>query len=574
MAEVHVRGVDVDWTVLLPEARRVDLPTYAFNRQRYWLEAPPGTGDAGGLGLDAADHPLAGAVVRLPDTGGVLFTGRLSLRTHPWLADHAIFDTVVVPGVALVEMAVRAGDEVGCDVLEELVTEAPLVLPAHGAVRVQVRVEGVDASGRYPVSVHGRPEDAPPEAPWTRHAAGFLATAPTTPVPDTELAEWPPPGAAPVDIGPLYASFADAGLDYGPVFQGVRAVWRRGDEVFAEIGLTDAGQQNAADFGLHPALLECALHASTFCTDQDVAPQEGSVLLPFAWNGFSLHATGAVELRVRAVAVGPGEVSLTLADGTGAPVASLASLVFRPISAERLARSRDTVADSLFRVEWGDPTEPDANEQTRTWAVLGTGRRFTGPTPEVFTDVETVVRTASADGAVPAVVFVEAAGTAHTHDPNSGPAAGVLRTVGAWLAEPLLEGTRLVVVTRGAVAVGSEPVDPAAAAVWGLVRSAQAEHPDRIVLVDADDDTASWRALPALPLVDEPQMAVRGGLVHVPRLARVAVEETAPTVLPGTVLVTGGTGVLGRLVVRHLVVVHGVRRLVVVSRSGLGAQGV
>ncbi|MFC4566098.1 SDR family NAD(P)-dependent oxidoreductase, partial [Nocardiopsis mangrovi] len=582
LAEAYVRGIGVDWRRLFAgtEPRRVDLPTYAFQRRRYWLEAPPAAaGDAGGLGLDAADHPLAGAVVRVPETGGALFTGRLSVRTHPWLADHVVFDTVVVPGVALVEMAVRAGGEVGCDCVDELVVEAPLVLPEQGAVRVQIRVDGGDASGRHPLTVHSRPEGAPPDAPWTRNASGVL-TAASEPA-GADLSDWPPPGAVPADTGSLYDGFAAAGLDYGPVFRGVRAVWRRGEEVFAEIGLTSEERGRAGDFGLHPALLECALHASTFCTGQDVASADGDVLLPFSWNGVHLHASGATELRVRAVPAGAGAVSLAMADGTGAPVATLGSLVFRPISAARLARTGDGAADSMFRVAWSAlPSGPDAGEPG--WGLLGPP----GPGPHgrpqaTYADPASLVEDARAGCPIPSAVFFAPGASGPLEGPRrpGDLARETLEAVRSWLSEPALEGSRLVVVTRGAVpAGGAEATDPAAAAVWGLVRAAQAEQPDRIALVDTDADPASQRALAALPVDREPQMAVRAGTALVPRLVRAAgpegVAEASAPDPDGTVFITGGTGSLGALVARHLVADHGARHLVLASRRGPAADGV
>nr|WP_242659687.1 acyltransferase domain-containing protein [Thermostaphylospora chromogena] len=172
-AELHVRGVDVDWAALLPGARRVELPTYAFQRKRYWLAPGPGDrADVSAAGLDPAAHPLLGAVVSLPGDGGLVLTGRLSLTEQPWLADHAVEGTALLPGAALVELALRAGAEVGCDVLDELVVEAPLPLPEHGGVRVRVHVEQAAADGRRPVSLHAAREDAGPDA-WTRHARGF-----------------------------------------------------------------------------------------------------------------------------------------------------------------------------------------------------------------------------------------------------------------------------------------------------------------------------------------------------------------------------------------------------------------
>uniref|UniRef100_UPI00052652DA acyltransferase domain-containing protein n=1 Tax=Streptomyces sp. NRRL F-525 TaxID=1463861 RepID=UPI00052652DA len=263
MAELFVRGVAVDWTGMLPEgsAGQVDLPTYAFDHQHYWLQTAPAT-DAVALGQATADHPMIGAVVVVPETGGVLCTSRLSLRTHPWLADHAVDDTVLVPGTGLVELAVRAGDEVGCGTLDELVIEAPLVLPEQGGVRVQVTVGGPDEDGARTVAVYSAREDATGDTgteAWTRHATGTL-TATDAPAPGFDFTAWPPPGAEQVPVEGGYDLLAAAGYGYGPVFQGVRAVWRRGEELFAEVALPEEQRDSAARFGIHPALLDAALH--------------------------------------------------------------------------------------------------------------------------------------------------------------------------------------------------------------------------------------------------------------------------------------------------------------------------
>ncbi|ANN16109.1 hypothetical protein SD37_10985 [Amycolatopsis orientalis] len=511
-AELHRRGVPVDWEPAFDGPRtRVDLPTYPFQHQRFWLDAGTGTGDVTAAGLAAADHPLLGAVVRLPEDDGVALTARLSLATHPWLADHVVFDKTVVPGVALVELAIRAGDEVGHSVLDELVIESPLVLPDREGRQLRVRVRPPDAHGRRALAIHSRPDKAEPDAEWTRHASGFLVTAGAAA--GFEYAEWPPAGATPVDMENTYAGFAAAGLAYGPGFQRLRAVWRRGDEIFGEVALSEEQALEAGRFGLHPALLECALHASTF-TGQEVATPDGDVRLPFSWTGVSLHASGATLVRVRAVTNGEGEVSLHLADESGAPVATVESLVFRPVSAAGL---RATTGGSLFGVEW-IPAEAGAAD-----------------------DVDLVVYEVG-DGEVREVV------------------AGVLARVQEFVRE---EGSsRLVVVTRGA----STPV---ASAVWGLVRSAQAEEPGRIVLVDLDDDPRSRALLPRVAAGGEPQAAIQAEQIKVPRLARTEPAGKPPVLDPdGTVLITGGTGTLGRITAQHLVETYGIRHLLLLSRGG------
>ncbi len=556
VAEVFVRGVAVDWAGFFEGfgVRRVDLPTYAFQRQRFWLESSGGgVGDVGAAGLVAAGHPLMGAVVELPQSGGVLATARLSLKSHAWLADHAVSGVVLVPGTALVELVVRAGDEVGASVVEELVIEAPLVVPGSGAVRVQVVVGG-EESGRRAVSVHSRVEGAGAEVAWVRHVSGFVVAG-GVPA-GFDLGVWPPVGAVRVDVEDFYPRQFAAGYEYGPVFQGLRSLWKRGGEVFAEVVLGEGQQENAAVFGLHPALFDAALHAGTFC--EGAVAAEGETLLPFAWNDVTLHATGATALRVHISRTAPDAVSIELADGSGAPVATVGSLVTRAVSAEQLqAATAGSVLDSLFRVDW---------------SPLALSGGEAGELPLLGEDFAAVV------AAKPELVLFEVDGQSTGAERARELVARTLGVLQTWLAEPELESSRLVVATRGAVAVHGpgELTDPAAAAVWGLVRTAQSENPDRIVLVDLDRHPDSATALARAVRSGEPQLALRAGTATVPRLVRTSeaeLGEARPLDPRGTVLITGGTGVLGALTARHLVAEYGVRNLLLTSRRGGAAEG-
>ncbi|MGW5868669.1 type I polyketide synthase [Streptomyces sp. NPDC055239] len=543
LAELHVRGVHVDWAAYFEgSGYGVELPTYAFQYQRFWPDTSvrPAT-DASGLGLGSADHPLLGTAVALADEDTVLFTGRLSLRTHPWLAEHEIMGSVLLPGTAFVELAVRAGDQVGCTSVEELTLETPLVLPEHGGVQVQVRVGAPDASGRRPVAVHARDERG--DLPWARHASGFLAGDGGAPA---DLGEWPPTGAETVDLDGFYDGMADGGFAYGPVFQGLRSVWRKGDEVFAEVALPQ--DTAVAGFGVHPALLDAVLHTVAF----GVLPPVEHGRLPFAWTGVRLHAEGATTLRVRVSAVGPDAVALAVADGSGAPVATVDSLVLRAVSPGSLETARGH--ESLFRLDW-------------VAAAVASGSA--GSVAE-FADWGAVRSALDAGESLPENVVVRCARSGDA-DTDAGVVRRQVHTalelVQGWLADDRCEASRLVLVTSGAVAVGAEGdvEDLASAAVWGLLRTAQAENPDRFVLVDVDDED-SWK--PAV-VGAEPELAVRAGETFVPRLvrARPAVEEGAGFG-SGPVLVTGASGMLGGLVARQLVVRHGVRQLVLASRRG------
>nr|AXL06514.1 polyketide synthase [uncultured bacterium] len=581
MAELFVRGVAVDWSSMLPAgatSARVDLPTYAFEHQHYWLQTAGAATDAASLGQTTADHPLLGAVVRLPQSDGLVFTSRLSLRSHPWLADHAVSGVVIVPGTGLVELAVRAGDEAGCGVLEELVIEAPLVLPEHGGVRVQVAVGAAGENGSRTVEVYSQREDAADEAGpdvWTRHATGMLAESVHAGDTGFDFAVWPPQGAQPVEVGDFYGDLVERGYGYGPAFQGLRAVWRRGEELFGEVALPEEQSKEADRFGIHPALLDAALHTGMFSAPTGTGAEEtGEAVLPFAWNGLALHAAGASVLRVRMVPGGPGAVSLEAADETGGLVVTLDSLVSRPVSAEQLGAATDTaVANALFRVEWTELPPAQAAEPSPSWAPVATAD-----------EVAALADGVASGGAVPAVAVLEAVGADGGEDGGEDAVLAltsrVLEVVQAWLAGTGLEESRLVVVTRGAVPAGDGGVsDPAGAAVWGLVRVAQVENPDRIVLIDTDPASGdgAGSVLGAVLACGEPQVAVRGTALSAPRLARSTghvLDVPAVFGSEGTVLITGGTGSLGALVARHLVSRHGVRHLMLVSRRGAAAEGV
>ncbi|MFE2106421.1 type I polyketide synthase [Kitasatospora sp. NPDC059463] len=587
VAEAHAHGAAVDWTAVLAGtgARTVPLPTYAFQHQRYWLDAPHAAGDAAGLGLGAADHPLLGAVVTLADSDGLLLTGRLSAHTHPWLADHVVLGSVLLPGTAFVELAIRAGDQVGCGLLEELTLEAPFLLPERGAVVVQVSVGHPDDAGRRSFGLYSRPEDAPAEEEWTRHGTGLLGTGPATGGEDLTL--WPPADATAVDLTGFYDRLAERSFGYGPVFQGLRAAWRRGDEVYATVALPAEAQAEAGRFGLHPALLDAALHAVGFGPLGDM----GTGRLAFSWEGVRLHATGAAELRVRLAPAGPDAVSVTVADGTGRAVAGVGTLSFRAVGEEQLRQARGGHHDALHRVDWTALPVPATAPDT-PWAVLGDDASpavralLDGPRPPAHHPGPGELAEAVAAGApLPeAVVAVLPTG-------GTGPEAvratarDTLALLRDFLAEERLAASRLVLLTSGAVATAAGADTPGLdhAPVWGLVRSAQSEHADRLVLADLDDHPDSYRLLPAAIATGEPQLALRAGAASVPRLARVplrtepeaAGERTAATPLDpnGTALITGGTGALGGLLAEQLVTEHGIRHLVLTGRRGPAAEG-
>ncbi|MGW0956157.1 type I polyketide synthase, partial [Streptomyces sp. NPDC002545] len=248
LARLHTAGVTVDWKAFHDGtgARTAELPTYAFQHERYWPKATATAVDATGLGLASADHPLLGAAMSVAGSDELLLTGTLSLATHPWLADHSVGGTVLFPGTGFLELAVRAADQAGCDRVEELTIATPLALPPTGAVQMQISVGAADEDGRRELRFFTRPgEDF--DAEWTQHATGRIGSGGHALGFDTTV--WPPREAEAVEIEGLFDRFASDGLEYGPVFRGLRAVWRQDDTVYAEVALP-ASVEDAGAFGL------------------------------------------------------------------------------------------------------------------------------------------------------------------------------------------------------------------------------------------------------------------------------------------------------------------------------------
>ncbi|MBL1103056.1 SDR family NAD(P)-dependent oxidoreductase [Streptomyces sp. 5-8] len=525
-----VNGADLDWDRLIPGGSRVPLPTYAFDPQRFWMDDESAAADPAALGVAAPDHPLLGAAVELADSGGLVLTGRLSAGTRPWLADHAVNGVALLPGTGFAELALRAGAEAGCPQVEELTLEAPLLLHGADPVSLQLVVGPPDDSGHRSLAVYSRPDGQNGRgAEWTRHASAVLAAAGDTA--PASLAAWPPPGAEPVPMEPgaFYAAGAEAGYTYGPSFQGLARAWRNGDEVYAEVSPPAQVQDEADRYGMHPALLDAALHAMVLAPSAEQGEGPGrTVRLPFSLAGVSLFAPGPRTLRVRISPAGPGAVALTAADETGAPVLAIERLVTRPVSAEQLSVAAGPANRSLFRLDW----VPLPTPRTRVdgdWAVLGEdtfGLADSLPASGIpfrsHPDVAALLG-ALADGApAPGVAVLPCATPAGAGLPGSAfdLTSTVLHDVQTWLADDRTADTRLVVVTRRALPAGDsgDVHDLAASPVWGLVRSAQAEHPGRIVLVDLDEDDGTDLLAHALA-GDEPQLAIRQGALLIPRLA-------------------------------------------------------
>jgi acyl transferase domain-containing protein/thioesterase domain-containing protein/acyl carrier protein len=577
LARAHTAGAGTEWGSFFESAAAapVRLPTYPFQRARYWLESDGAAGNVRAAGLSDPEHPLLGACVELASGGQTLLTGRLSPQTHPWLADHVVAGSAVVPGAVFVELALEAGQRAGTPHLAELTTAKPLVLAEAGAVQVQIAVGEPAEGGERPISIHARPEPPPDEEEpggWTCHAEGLLSA---TPPPAAEsLDSWPPEGAEPVDVADLYEELADLGLEYGPAFQGLTAAWRLDGEVCAEVSLPEGERDRGERFAIHPALLDSALHAARLLPGFEL-DRDGEIEMPTVWKGVSLEA-GAGELRARISAKGGGKLALSLADGNGRPVARLEQVEAQPLERAALRQATGIGAGSLYRLEWAEAEAPDADDLRL--AALGPAL-VPGLDAERYADLPALIEAVEADSeACPELVLVDAAHLAKGADlPEAAHlvAEGALELAKAWLAAEPLRDARLAFLTRGALArEPGEELDLAGAPLWGLLRSAQVEHPERFALLDLDRSDLSREALPgALALLaEEPQLSLREGRAATPRLAKVdpdAGEAAAREIDPGTTVLVAGAGAdLGASIARHMVTAQGARHLLLVEGQG------
>ncbi|MEV2278003.1 type I polyketide synthase [Nocardiopsis sp. NPDC049922] len=584
LARAHVHGVAVDWRPVFGGRREVDLPTYAFQRRHYWATEGTGGADVTAAGLTCADHPMLGAAISLAADDEYLFTGRIGLDSQPWLADHVVLDTVLVPGTAFLELALHAGERVGCPRVEELVLHTPLRLPNRGGARVQLRVGPPDASGGRTLTVYSR-TSGDDDGAWTQHVSGRVAQ----PRPDRETPEregpWPPAGAEPVPVDDFYARMAEMGNAFGPVFRGLRAVWRDGDELYAEVRLPEGTETDAARFGMHPALMDSSQHPLALA--HVLGPRGGPSLaeaagLPFTWSDVTLHAVGATHVRVHVAPTEDDAVSLRITDPSGRPVACVGALALRTISPQQLAAATRTGGDDLFHLAWTQLAGTTSRVgEAPPVAVLGpdplgvaASLASAGHTVGYHDDPDSLHASLAAGAPVPLAVVVpcmapEPEGTAEAAHTATHRA---LDRIQGWLLDDRCEDLPLLLLTRGALSAGEgdDVPDLDHAPVWGLARTVQIEFPGRCVIVDVDAPDALPAHLDAVLASGEPQVAVRDGAALVPRLVRAVPEEreTLDVGSDGTVLVTGANGTVGGVIARHLVAECGARHLLLVSRRG------
>jgi acyl transferase domain-containing protein/NADPH:quinone reductase-like Zn-dependent oxidoreductase/NADP-dependent 3-hydroxy acid dehydrogenase YdfG/acyl carrier protein len=543
LAQLHVCGATINWPRMVHRANRIDLPTYPFQRNRYWLDGPLTKADLTEPWMVTAGHPFLSAVVELADHQGWVFTGQVDRSTQPWLTDHEIRGINLLPSPAIAELALHAASQIGCDRVEELALFTPLILPANGIADLQLRVDAAMDDGRRRVDLYCRDHEqdaAVAAGDWTHIATGTFAvandSAPTWP----DLQVWPPVETTPINFDRMYEHFAGMGIVLGPTFQCVRAAWHNETGVYLDIALSPECIGASPQFGIHPTVFDGAMQAFFIEAFASHNGKQDRVEMPFAFTGMTRYTTGVVGLRTHLSSPaaeqsmsGGTTLSLRVADDTGAPVVSIDSLVVRPIDLESIGRN--DFSRQLLQVEWAEcsaaarpsrqihwimPDDTDPEAQTGLQGVIAGAKTYPG--------VIEYNRSASDSGAPDVTILVciplDNNGLADTANVDE---RRLLDDIQAWLSTERSDARRLVVMTRRAVASGHRDyvLDLTGTPAWGLVRAAQAEHPDRFILLDVDGHDLSWDAVPAAitrAVADsEPQLVVRRGMASVPRLTRI-----------------------------------------------------
>ncbi|PWV58204.1 type I polyketide synthase [Nocardiopsis sp. L17-MgMaSL7] len=530
LAEAHCQGVEVDWRrVLGGGGGHVDLPTYPFQRRRYWLREPALSGAPSAGGLSSADHPLIAAWTTIGTTGQTLFTGRLDSARVPWLSEHTVSGRAILPGTASVELLLRVGRLCDRPEIAELTLTHPLEMDPDGpGLPIQIVVEPPELRGTRAFQLLSSADGRT----WTSHAEGLLGPATRTPAPVPV-----PPGADATELAvtAAYPLFEALGVQYGPSFRGLREVRTLGSRTWAESGPDALPADAAALTGPHPVLLDSGLQSLLLRQADTGEPPR--LLMPFGWSGVRRHREHVPDrVRVQLTRIGDDTYEVLVTDPEGVPLLSVDSLSVREAPPEARADR-----DALFHLDWEEVTVPGGAvvADPGTWAVTGGSALGVDRRPE------------EGDQA-PAVVVLMG-----DHTASADPERARERLLGAdplrgWVEDDRYANTRFVVLTRGAVRLPGDtnlPVDPSGAALWGLVASAETENPGRFLLLDAD--RADTDLVAAALRTEEPRVAARNGRLHVPRLARSLTEADEGALPParsaGWRLRTDGRGIVGGL---------------------------
>ncbi|MFD5097389.1 amino acid adenylation domain-containing protein [Streptomyces albidochromogenes] len=607
---LYENGIDLDWHEVTadPARRRVPLPTYPWQRERYWIAAPaPAT-------TIAAPHttPLLGRRLDLADEGGVRFDSVASVSTLPWLRDHRVFDSLVLPGVAYMEMAFAAAGEVFGPApaeLRDFHIHHAMSFPDENAPRQTQIALKPEEEGTYTFEVHSRllatgEETQRVHQSWTLHASGSLTLA----APSTTRSYGPERlnvernALEGHELRPeeIYQRERERQIDLGPLFQVTEQLWQQGPNALSKVRLGPELRSEASLHRAHPVLIEACFLALT-------------VTYPEKLGRRTYVPLGADRIRIETIAAGTeawcharlrptdeedpeilrADIDLIAPDGT--LVLALDGVLLKRAAREAMIPARrESWKQWLYSTRWTPTALPEpAAVPAHRWLVIADGRlgrevsdfaRVHGVTCEVVDGYGEDVDLSPYN-----LVAVCRSGRGGTDDAGAEAVAegGRMLRLTQRLAMLDAAAPRLCLASSGAQPVAGRPVTwPAGAALWGMGRVTASEHPELcITQIDLDPrtDTRSQAALLYAELallsgtVQQPEqhrVGYEGHRRHVEVLGRAEPADAPGSAMPiehpvrpdATYLITGGLGGLG-LESARMLCEAGARHLVLLGRT-------
>ncbi|MEZ0356074.1 type I polyketide synthase [Mycobacterium sp. SA01] len=529
--------------------RRLELPTYPFQRRRYWPKASNTTG----LGSDGVR--LSGILGSAKDlaSGDTVYTNVLSVKTQPWLAHHVIYGTVVVPGATYAAMAMAAAGAPAR--VKEVFFYEPIILPDKASREVQLSLHPVDDGWKF--QVHSRPHGVR-EAEWSLNSDGTLLSGVD---PDAEPAETVAPDEAIEQMNrtrpqELFDIFHDMELAWGPTWSGsLKSLWVGTGEAIGDIAVGEELGEHLGPEPIHPVLLDLCTGVAFPAFPATLAAEQGmtDLFLPLRYGQVTIAENMPRRFYCRArwhentITNETQVFDIDFLDRDGRVLGGIAEFTVK--RAPREALMRGLGGDStrlLYSLGWqeiaaapaveeaGDDAAKSANG---TWLIAGFDSLATEVPGSVTIDEATdpqswqraFAEAAERGAPVTGIVWrssghaAEDGSTAELASRLEAQVATLLGAAQTALAEQkgtLADG--LWIVTERAVATEpGEPVDPVQSALWGFGRTLIAEQPSlRVRLVDSDggDESLSWLPGALGAPVVEPEMAVRQGRFLVSRL--------------------------------------------------------
>jgi len=621
LAALHVDGIPVDWARLQTGPRRKPaLPTYPFERQRYWAPGAgalfpfAGASRAGGRG--EAAHPLLGRRLRVALEGGErLYESQLSQQDPEFVQSHRVFGATILPAAAYLEIALAAAGRLDgeCAIrIEDVVLPQALILPEEDAVTVQCHVEpGEHGASNFRI-LSAAQNGENPEEEWVLHASGSLRIVSNGAAQEAvDLDALQAGFAEEVSVRQYYKRALDAGTNFGAAFQGIAKLWSRGEESLGLIEIPAAIAAEAPEYTLHPAFLDACLQVigtsfPELGPDETFLPVGVERLTVYGQPGHSVWSH-AVMRSAAASLQHTVKADLRLIGVDGRIVAVIEGLLMRRSNASTLLRSKKELLQNwLYEIDWHkDASEVVEDAQSgRGWLVFADaagigsklaqllrgrgdkcivarrGNKFTDDGDE-FTidpgssaDYERLL--AYCDANLPErrqAVHLWSLNAEEFEAAELGCAStlALVRGVANWKTAPALT----LVTSEAQPAGDSHSVSrPWQACLWGLGQIVTIEHPElHCRRIDIDARVAAQAAADLFGelftrTAEEDQVAIRGGNRYVARLVR---SESKPHVGPiavrsdATYLVTGGMGRLGSIVAEWLVE-RGARHVAVVGR--------